>query len=249
MSSPSRAIAILGLFSQERPLWNADEINDSLGYSRATGYRYVKDLVDSGLLQKVGARGYALGARIIELDYQLRQSDPVLLAAAPVMEDLSRRAKLDVVLSAMFGGCRLVDTHRVSYGNTLQLHYGRGRPRPLFRGAAPKVIMAHLPRNQLLKIYEAHPAEVSDVGLGKNWKEFRQRMAEIRASGVYLSIGELDEGVGAAAVPVTNAEEEVVASLALVGTTDDIERVGTKSLLSLLKRATQTIQSTLKNSP
>jgi DNA-binding IclR family transcriptional regulator len=160
------------LFSQEHPVWNADEINEQLGYSRATGYRYVKDLVDAGLLQKVSQGGYALGARIIELDFQLRQTDPVLLAAAPVMDELAFRSRMDVVLSAMFGGMRLVDTHRVSPDSSLHLRYGRGRPRPLFRGAAPKIIMANLPRSQLLRIYEAHAAEIHQTG---RLEEFSQQ--------------------------------------------------------------------------
>ena len=52
MSSLSRALAILDLFDVETPVRSLDEINAALAYSRATGYRYVKDLVASGLLQR-----------------------------------------------------------------------------------------------------------------------------------------------------------------------------------------------------
>ncbi|MEO8279760.1 MAG: helix-turn-helix domain-containing protein, partial [Ideonella sp.] len=103
MSSPSRVLAIFNLFSQERPVWHTDEINEALAYSRATGYRYVKDLVEAGFLQKVSAGRYSLGARIIELDYQLRRSDPVLLAAVPVMDELARKVRLDAVLTTLLG--------------------------------------------------------------------------------------------------------------------------------------------------
>ncbi len=84
MTSPSRVFAILQLFDETRPVWHTDELKATLGYSRATGYCYVKDLVEAGFLKKVSAGRYALGARIIKLDYQLRRSDPVLLAAIPV---------------------------------------------------------------------------------------------------------------------------------------------------------------------
>src|SRR5450631_1236728 len=103
MSSPARVLAVLELFSRERPVWHADQINEALSYSRATGYRYVKDLMEAGFLQKVAAGYYALGPRIIQLDYQLRQSDPVLQAAVPIVESLASRTGLDVVLSAIFG--------------------------------------------------------------------------------------------------------------------------------------------------
>jgi len=74
MSSPERTLAILGLFSGERPIWQPDAINAALGYSRPTGYRYVKALVAAGLLHRLEPGLYCLGPRIIELDYQLRQS-------------------------------------------------------------------------------------------------------------------------------------------------------------------------------
>jgi DNA-binding IclR family transcriptional regulator len=225
MSSPSRVFAVLGLFSQEKPVWHTDDINAALGYTRATGYRYVKELVDAGLLQKVSVGCHALGARIIELDYQLRQSDPLLLAAIPVMESLAARAGLDVVLSALFGGDRVIDTHRVPVGRGLKLHYGRGRPRPLFSGAAPKVLVAHLPRAKLLRLFEKHRTAIADAGLGGDWPAFRTAMADIRSAGFYRSMGESDEGIGAIAVPVANADGETIAALALVGTTDAIEKL------------------------
>lgn len=245
MSSPSRVFAILDLFSQQHPIWHPDEINEALGYSRATGYRYVKDLVEAGFLQKVAAGRYALGARIVELDFQLRQSDPVLLAAAPVMDALATRTKLDAVLSTMFGGHQIVDTHRASHDTTLQLQYGRGRPRPLFQGAAPKVILAALPRAHLKRVYEHHPAEAEAAGLGTNWDEFRTRMAAIREAGIYLSLGELDRGVSAAAVPVFNSEGEVVAAIALVGTTRAVKDMGLTTLQRQLDRASQQIRERL----
>jgi DNA-binding IclR family transcriptional regulator len=119
MSSPARVFAVLGLFSSERPVWQPDEINEALGYSRPTGYRYVKELVEAGLLQKGSAGRYALGGRIIELDYQLRQIDPVLLAAMPAMQALAARTGFDAVLTVMYGGPRVIDIHRVSAGKEL----------------------------------------------------------------------------------------------------------------------------------
>lgn len=223
MSSPAKMFAILDLFTQERPIWQPDEINKALGYSRPTGYRYVKELVEVGMLQKVAAGQYALGGRIIELDWQLRQTDPVLLAAAPAMQRLAARSGFDAVLSVMFAGPRVIDIHRANSGKELHLAYGRGRPRPVFRSAAPKILLAHLPRGPLLKIYEANAREIADNGMGETWAEFRTALAEVRRAGHYRSRGELEAALGSMAVPVFNAEGDCVAALALVG---DVERIG-----------------------
>jgi DNA-binding IclR family transcriptional regulator len=196
----------------------------------------VKDLVEAGFLQKVAAGRYALGARIIELDYRLRRSDPVLLAAAPVMEELVRRTRLDAVLTAMFGA-KVVDKHRVSGDAALELQYGRGRPRPLFQGSAPKVILACLPRAQLVRLHAQHADEIAAHGLGASWAEFRDRMAAIRREGFYLSLGELEPGVGAAAVPLLGEDGAVLAALALVGTVERLQAMGAPRLQAVLGRA------------
>ncbi|MEO8523630.1 MAG: IclR family transcriptional regulator C-terminal domain-containing protein [Caldimonas sp.] len=242
MTSPSRVFAVVSLFSEDRPVWHTDDINVALDYKRATGYRYVKELVEAGFLQKVAAGRYALGMRFIELDYLLRRTDVVLLAAAPVMEELTRKTRLDGVLTAMFG-MKVIDTYRASVDPTLELGYGRGRPRPLFQGAAPKVILSCLPRPQLVRIYEAHAEEIASRGLGADWTAFRTSLAEIRRAGFYLSHGELEPAVGGAAVPIVNAEGDVLAALALVGKNKDLRAFGAEPLQRLLEGAAKRIQA------
>jgi DNA-binding IclR family transcriptional regulator len=245
MSSPSRVFAILGLFTREHPVWQPDEINEALRYSRPTGYRYVKELVDAGLLQKVSAGRYALGARIIELDHQLRQSDPVLLAAMPVMRELAASSGYDAVLSVLYGGPKVIDIHRANGERNLELAYGRGRPRPLFRSGAPKVLLAWLPRAPLLRIYEARSREIADSGMGATWPEFRATLTAIRRAGYYRSSGELEPGIGAMAVPVFNAEGDCVAALALVGSARRIDREREARLHGWLAQASDAIRDGL----
>lgn len=245
MSSPRRVLAILDLFTEENPIWQPDNINAALGYSRPTGYRYVKELVEAGLLQKVSAGHYSLGGRIIALDYQLRQTDPVLFAADPVMRELASKTKFDAALSVMFAGPQVIDVHRVNAEKNLHLSYGRGRPRPLFLAASPKVLLAHLPRSSLKKIYEIHAKEISSNRMGNTWQEFLSMLTKIRKDGFYRSQGELESGLGAVAVPVFNAESDCVAALALVGSVQRFDSALESFLLSKLQEASAAIRLSL----
>ena len=89
MSSLGSSLSILGLFGPDRPTLSAESITESLGFTRPTGYRYLRELVASGLLVRLAPGTYALGPRIIELDWQIRQSDPLLRAGLSVIQDLS----------------------------------------------------------------------------------------------------------------------------------------------------------------
>lgn len=244
MSSPARAFAILDLFSRERPVWSPDEINAALGYSRPTGYRYVKDLVDAGLLRKVAAGHYALGARIIELDYQLRQSDPVLLSAAPVMQRLAQASGFDAVLSVLYPGPRVIDVHRASGEPGLELVYGRGRPRPVFQGAAPKVLLAFQPRSTLVRLHADHGAAIAAGGLGDSWAAFRGLLSDIRRQGWYRSSGELQPDVGAFAMPLLDPEGQCTHALALVGSVARLGATSDETLRLALQDAQSAIRST-----
>jgi len=246
MTSSARVFAILNLFDEAHPIWHADEINETLGYTRATGYRYVKELVAAGFLRKASAGRYSLGPRIIELDFQLRRSDPVLLAAVPVADELAKRARIDAVLSTIFA-TKLVDTYRASADPTLPFRYGRGHPRPLFQGAAPKVILAFTARSQLVNIYKSCAEEIATAGLGNTWAEFRSRLTEIRNERFYWSRGELDEWLSGAAMPLFDADGDVAAAIALVGRKEPMEKLGERRLRSLLERACDDIQRTIAN--
>ena len=79
-ASGERLLAILDLFSEERPLWSPDEMMATLGYSRPTLYRYLKTLKDSGYLTSLPQSGYMLGPRVTELDFLMRRADPLIAA-------------------------------------------------------------------------------------------------------------------------------------------------------------------------
>lgn len=249
MTSPARVFAILDLFTREHPVWDTDAIIEATGYTRATGYRYVKELVDAGFLQKVATGAYALGGRIIELDFQLRQTDPVLLAAMPAMERAAEETGFDIVLSVLFAGPKIIDIHRVNREKKLELAFGRGRPRPIFRSGAPKVLLAGLPRTQLLKLYEANPQEVADNGMGTSWAEFRAQLTAIRKQGYYYSIGELEPRIGAMAAPVHGADGEVLAAIAIVGSERHLKQASEEQLWSWLQATVRRVEKALVSPP
>ena len=246
MSSPARVLAILNLFDADHPAWNPDDINQRLGYTRTTGYRYVKELVDLGYLQKVSSARYALGPKIIELDYQLRRSDPLLLAAIPVMSKLSALTGFDAVLSVLFLNARqIIDTHRVSAQPELELSYGRGRPRPFLRSSAPKVLLSCLKPTQLKAIHAEFESEIATSEMGPDFDSFKRYLRKIKKQGYYASLGELEPGIGAIAVPVFNSDGEALAAMALVASIEKIEKVNQKELAGLLREGAAEITGTI----
>ncbi len=135
-------------------------------------------------------------------------------------------------------GSELVDTYRETHDTTLDLRYGRGRPRPLFLGAAPKAILSTFPKAKLAALFEQHAEEIAAAGLGTSLEAFRANLLKIRRAGFYLSNGELEEGVSAIASPLfTDDSGEAVGSIALVVPSRRLEILNLDRLVDTLKDA------------
>jgi len=241
-SSLSRMLSVLDLFSEQQLQWSTEAISEALQVSVPTSYRYVKMLTDAGLLQRTGDARYTLGPRIIVLDHYIRQADPVLKNGIPFMKELVAQTGLDCVISALHGQ-QLLDTYRELGQAPASLSYGRGRPRPLFKGAAPKVILAGLKPTALHKLLDSHTDEVAAAGLPTDWPSFRRYYSQIRKAGHYLSHGELEANLAALAAPLHHADGSVAGALSVVTSVQRMAVIDVSKLAQLVMRAAKDISA------
>lgn len=199
-------LAVLDLFTDEQPVFSAEGIAGRLKYTRPTGYRYVRELVGAGLLVRAPG-GYALGPRIIELDWLIRTHDPVLTASSAAVRELSHKLGCDVTQMGLYGE-RIVTIRHERGPEPLEIGFDRGRPMPLFRGAPSKAILAFLPRARLERLYAKHQP--------RGFAKFFAEMQAIRKAGYSVSVGELDPGKVGVGAPVFRRDRSVAGSLCLV---------------------------------
>lgn len=240
MSSLSSTLAVLELFSAGDPVWSAERIIEKLGYTRPTGYRYVRELVSAGFLVRVAPGAYALGPRIIELDYQIRQSDPLLKAGLAVIQNLVETTGCEVNLIGLYGE-QIVTTHQQHGVERLPLSFGRGRPMPLFRGAGSKIIVANFPRVKMKRLFEGHRGEAAAATLGADWDAFKAAMAAIRRLGYATSEGELDAGFAGVAAPVFTADGEILGSVIAALSRQRLATTDLDRLVELVRAGAQRI--------
>ncbi|MFL9875848.1 IclR family transcriptional regulator [Paraburkholderia megapolitana] len=246
MSTSDRAFGALKLFTLERPSWTADEIASALGVSPATGYRFIRALEEAGLIAPTRAGVYALGPAIIQLDRQIQLTDPLLAAAAPVMEDLRKYGpdSSAVLLCRSFGETVLCMRQVFTAGPQPLVSYERGRPMALFAGATSKVILAYQPARWLRTLYENRRDEVSAAGLGTTLDEFRSSLANIRKTGYSIASGEIDQGRVGIAAPILNQDRRAVGSLSYV-VSDEVEMRACQRLATIAQSGAQEIEATL----
>lgn len=215
LATVDRALSVLRLFAGDQSEWTVEAAARELGLTQSTAYQYFRSLVDAGLLSTYRTGRYVVGPAIIELDRQTRGRDPLILAAHSELETLS--ASLSgaddlVLLCRLYRLTVMCVDQRAPFSPRQKVSYERGRPMPLERGAASKVILAHLPVRVLRRFYDQmHPD-----GADPTWLEFRQPLRRIRKERLSVTHGELDAGRVGISSPIFVNDGEVVGSIGLV---------------------------------
>jgi DNA-binding IclR family transcriptional regulator len=215
--SADRALGLLRLCTEARPHFSAEDAAAASGVSLATAYRDVAALERAGLLVALGHGRFGLGPAIVEHERTLRATDPLLAAArAPfawLAEQVGPRGAL--ILCRRYGDTVLcLRDWRGREATGVIAAYERGRPMPLFRGAASRAILMQLPPRDLARLHARHGAEIAQAGLGATLAAFRARLRAERARGVVVAMGELEAGVTGLAVPLRMGGQ-VAGSLAI----------------------------------
>lgn len=241
MSSLSKTLGVLDLFGPEQLQIDPETIAARMGLSRATVYRYVKDLCEAGLLSRVGAGSYGLGPRIIELDWMMRQYDPILTAGRDLMHELSNETGLAVFASVFYDG-HIINTYIAEPRDSYHFSFGRGHPLPLFRGAQSKVLVAHQKGKRLQKLFEEIAKDATNPYSSYSWSEFAREAKRVRKDGYSITHDELNRGLTGIAAPIISVDEkELVGSISAVGTTANFKLLRQETVLDMLIHTTKQI--------
>jgi len=207
-------LALLDVFTTAAPAWSTEDLIRFSGTSRSTCYRYIKVLQGAGLLTPVAGGAWMLGPRVIELDRTMRLCDPVSIGGSPPMRRLAQETGHSALLCVLFSGTVMCVDDVPAAGAPAGL-FSRGQRRPLFAGAASKVILAHLPPHQLRALFARHRTAIAAAGLGADWEAFRTALRTIREAGHCVTLGEFRPGVVGIAAPLFNARGGVLGSLGI----------------------------------
>lgn len=214
-SSSDRMLSVLDRFTADAPAWTVEGLQVELECSRATTYRYVRALVEVGLLAAAAGGTYVLGPRIIELDRQIRLCDPLVIAAKDVMVRVKQEMQANLMLCSFYGD-KVMSVHQEWVDPKIESSYERGRPMPLFRGATAKTILANLPTYQQRALLQRYGDEIAEAGLGKTWDEFRKHLKSFRQDHAIVSWGEIDPTLVGIGAPIFFEEGQVTGSLSFI---------------------------------
>ncbi len=211
-NSLERVLSVLQVFTEERLEWTPEELMEELGYSRPTLYRYLKTLKEAGLLVSMPNAGFTLGPKVVEMDYLMRKSDPVIKIGHAHLENLTQKYSCTALLVRWYGN-RILCVDSLSSTKNPISSYPRGRPMPLGRGAIARSIIAFLPKRRMVPMVEASIEEFRAVGLGDTLDDILESLRGVRKAGCAVAFGEVTPGVVGVAAPIFDGSQSPVASV------------------------------------
>lgn len=208
-----RVSDILNLFGEERPQIDLEDAEQVLGLSRATAYRYLREMHEVGLLSRAAGK-YMPGPKMIELEFIIARYDPLLVAAKEPMTALSGKTGCDVLLGRLYG-IRVVNVASVVTSKNAELNFPPGRTVPLFRGSEARIVLAAMDRRTRRRVFDLGDGDPHRDRIGKDWPSFNATLQQNRKDGFYVSRGELDDDVIGIAAPIFDEDTAVIGSIVL----------------------------------
>lgn len=245
MTNLSKMLSILNLVDRQAPYVMPEIIAVRLGVSRATGYRYVKQLCDAGILIRTKTGLYALSPRICELGSLARDRDPLIVAGGRWMRELAEKIAIPVVCSVLYDR-HVINTWITETGGHMPFSYGIGHPLPLFLGAQSKLLVAFQKGQHLYSLFDSIRNDSKHPYRDTSWSEFAQEAKRIRKTGYCFTHNELNPGMAGIAAPVLMAPaSHARASISVVGSKERFDLLGKELLARELLAVSQKITAAI----
>lgn len=217
-----RALAILTAFSGDRDALSLAEVAERTGLYKSTILRLIVSLERFGFLVKDGEGAYRLGQELWRLgSLYARAFDP-----ARIIRPVLQRLVDTTAETASFyirAGDERVCLYRLNSPRSTRHHLEEGVRLPLDRGAAGRVLLAFGGRKG--PIYD-----------------------KIREGNEYVSLGERDREIAAAAVPVFDGGGALRGTLAVSGPLSRFDGKAQSLALKALHQAAATLPALLPSS-
>ncbi|MEV6238108.1 IclR family transcriptional regulator [Lentzea sp. NPDC051838] len=204
--SVTRALDLLGHFTEQRMVWPVAELARVSGLPKTTVVRLVATLSSTGMLWERPDGQVTVGAGLMRWARLARAAWELPFEVRAVLEALAASSRETVNLYVRQGFAR-VCVAQAEGPQTLRHVVRIGDEMPLWVGAASKILLADA------------PADVVDAMVERAGEGLREQIAEAADEKFAVSHGEREPGASGAAAPVVDAKGRVVAALALGGPT------------------------------
>lgn len=248
LSTLERGLSVLRAFDEQHPEMRLSEVAVKTGLSPAVARRCLNTLVALGYVGQHG-RNFLLRPEVLSFGSAFLASMNIEQACTPALQAL-RDDTGDSASMSVLSGREILYIAHVSTNRHIRLGANVGTRFPVHATSMGAAIMAFRPEAEIEAFLSIAPFERYTDKTLTDASALRARLSQVREHGVASALDELDYGIVSVAVPLFDAQRQVVAAINCSTTTSRIsqeEMIATR--LPGLQQAAREIEIALRRWP
>ncbi|MDR2175664.1 MAG: IclR family transcriptional regulator [Synergistaceae bacterium] len=239
MDSVKRIVALMETLLGNEGDIGIREIARLTGIPKSTVQRLLSELCENDwVIQDVRTQNYRVALHLLSFANAWRLKLELTRRARDVMDELCGESRQTILLLVQ-DGTKGICLHKVEPERTIKLVADVGKTFPLHAAACGKILLAFTSPSLQEKIF-ALPFEQYTKATITEPSLLKKEIEQIRRDGYAISFEEMTPGAAEIAVPLLDAQKNLVAALSIAGPRFDMEE-HLKRFEELLKKASNHI--------
>ncbi|MFY0545403.1 IclR family transcriptional regulator [Brevibacillus sp. H7] len=238
-----KAVELLYVFL-DHPQLTLQELVNLTSLPKTSVHRMVTTLEEAGFLRRSQTGVYELGLAFLQFGHAVTERLDIRRMSLPVMQRLKEEIG-EAVNLIIRDGDEAIYVEKVDTNEPVRVYTAIGRRAPMYAGACPRILLAHLPRRQREQYLETVQLEPIANNTITDKEVLRRVLEEARQTGYTVSHSELANFTSAVASPIFDHTGQVVAGLSIVGPENRFQAEHLPRLILKTKSAAQEISAKL----
>nr|WP_144451072.1 IclR family transcriptional regulator [Halalkalibacter nanhaiisediminis] len=217
VKSVDRALRIITLVSQSKEGRGVTELATHLDLNKSSIYKLLTTLVSHGFIeQDIETKKYRLGYKYLELSAILLESIDLRSQAKTFLEELESYTN-EVIHLVVFDQGEVIYIEKLEGNETLRTHSKVGRRASMHCTSVGKVILAHLPEQEVSAILNKNGMEKRTENTITDKESLLTELRKIRNQGYGVEIQENETGITCIAAPIFDNRGRIAAAISVSG--------------------------------
>jgi IclR family pca regulon transcriptional regulator len=209
-----RGLRVLAAFTPETPSLTLTALARHMDADPGTAFRFAYTLEHLGYLRREPNGAYRLTGRVLDLGRAVPPMQDLRSLALPRMEALAGEVEETVSLAVRDGG-EIVVVEQVESPHPVTVRRRLGERQPTHATAQGKVLLAYLPPAELAAVLQTLPLRAYSSHTITRRAVLEAELRRTRQRGYAVNNNEMDAGLRAVAVPVSEPPGQVTAALSI----------------------------------
>lgn len=206
-----RGLAVIECFDEEHARMSITDVAQRTGLERATARRCLLTLAHLGYATYDG-KFFELTPRVLNLGHSYLAATPLPRLIQPFLEELSH-ATNESTSAAVLEGPNILYVARASTRRVMSINLGAGARLPAYCTSMGRTLLAALPRDEAQAILDRSDIVAYTERTKADMATITTELAVVAAQGFAVIDQELELGLCSIAVPLHNANGQVVAAI------------------------------------